>query len=190
MPEGRWLVWLSPEVVFTDTNRTIESVILNHLNENRYYPDIFVTTDSDSPELVDGHVFIIRNTPWTRQLLQTIDYNFGRISRDFTKALIPIEAMSPAVRKKIIHLDKAELARVYRYTHDKRQPSLFQRVLGITVEGYHADYSKDPEEIKWRSGDFMAEVIGMRYPQRVVILEYLLANCVDRHCDRGSEIGR
>ncbi len=184
IPEGEWLVWLDASALFTNSNKNFDEIIDTIAGMYGEGKDLIVTTDPHVP--INNAVFIVRNTPWTKKWIQKVwsrtdlakggegnCWSWGlpichyeqQAMTELWQASDDVQAHSAVIPNKIMNA-------FYRYSHYDKYRDM------------DLDYDSDAENTKWQPGDFICKVTGMDKDRRLMIINHVATNCINKACER------
>ncbi len=182
--EGEWLVWLDASAIFTNTNKDFDEIIDNIIGLYGAGKELIVTTDPHVP--INNAVFIVKNSPWTKQWIEKVwsrkdlakggdgsCWSWGLpICHYEQQAMTELWQRDPDVEAHTAVIPNKIMNAFYRYSHyDKYRDMELQ-------------YDTDAEESKWQAGDFICKVTGMDKDRRLMIIQHVSKNCIDKACER------
>lgn len=154
---SEWLLWIDDDIVITNPEKMLE----NFVKKYGHKKNLIIARDAwyKKGVPINNGIFLIRNVPWSKRFLRQVwsqGAKRGYLVRG--RSLLEQQMMTdlmnevPAYAKKIAVIDQCEMNSFLRS---------------------QARYD-DPEESRWKPGDFAAHVTGMSVEERYTIIKNLI----------------
>lgn len=163
MPEGEWLVWVNPEVFFTDTDQKWQNLIDLFHNVDGRQRDLIVTKDTLTP--IHNGVMLIRNTKWSRRFFQRVweQTQFARDGEGNCKTSgCKYDQAAMTLLWEKLDLEQNRMIRV---------DQVFMNSL-LSSQETMIDL---PKESQWQPGNFIAQIQAATEEEGTTLLQYLIS---------------